>query len=166
MKIYITIIFVTLAVLARAQQLGISVGGVVGFSPNDFTIREAGFDFPSDIECESPLFLTVGSNDEWDKKTNPNRKWRIEVRKEDMNWNDAITLEIIRTGDGYWQQNNNSSHIENGTNYQVVNQLSNYFFEGKGLISDIPIQFRLSGFSIVNGANDYETNVVLTIYDN
>ena len=154
-----------LAVFAQAQQLGISVGGVVGFSANDFTISEAGFDFSSDIECESPLFVTVDSNDEWDKKTNPNRKWRVEVRKEDMNWNDAIKLEIIRTGNGYWQQNNSSSHIENGTNYQVISQLSNYFFGGRGLISDIPIRLRLSGFSIVNGADDYETNVVLTIYD-
>jgi len=151
---------------AKAQQLQLEVNGVATFDISNFNVSSAGSDFSSNIQSESAILLTVDSGDEWDNLNNPNRKWKIEVRRDDISWNDGIQLEIVRTGNGYWKNNKgNEGHIENGTNYQNIETNSSYFFGGKGLISDIPIQLRLSGFSIVYGANDYETNVVLTIYD-
>lgn len=165
-KSILTLGIIVLALLSKAQPMQLEVNGVAAFDRNSFTISEAGSDFASNIEVESDILLTVDSGDEWDKRNNPNRKWKIEVRREDISWDDKINLEIIRNGNGYWKNNKgNEGHIYNGTNYQSVNVNSSYFFGGKGLISDIPVHLRLSGFSIVNGANDYETNVVLTIYD-
>jgi len=161
-----TLILLTTALILKAQPMEIQLNGVAAFDQNNFTISEAGNDFSPNIEIESDILLTVDSSDEWDKKSNPDRKWKIEVRREDISWDEAINLEITRTGNGYWKNNkSNSGHIYNGTNYQSVNGNSSYFFGGQGLITDIPIHLRLSGFSIVNGANDYETNVILTIYD-
>ncbi len=166
MKNLLGITLVFLAFWANAQQMEIQLDGVAMFDGNNFMVSDAGSDFSSNIECESSLLLSINSGDEWDERNNPNRKWKIEVRKEDMNWKDAVKLEIVRKGNGMWQNNKgNSGHIYNGTNYQAIDNTSSYFFGGKGLITDIPIQLRLSGFSIANGANDYETNVILTIYD-
>jgi hypothetical protein len=43
--------------------------------------------------------------------------------------------------------------------------MSGYFFRGRGEIGDIPVNFRITGMSVVNGAQDFETKVIFTIYD-
>ncbi len=166
MRILILIGFLGCSFVLKAQVMEIMVDGSVEFDQNNFTISEAGTDFPNSIESESSLYLSVISGDDWDKKMNPNRKWKVEVRKEDLIWDEEIQLEIVRTGDGYGNQNkHNKSKIYNGTNYQKIGSISSYFFSGKGQITEVPIEVRLSGFSIVHGAKDYETNVILTVYD-
>ncbi|WP_167610040.1 hypothetical protein [Maribellus sediminis] len=151
--------------VVKAQELELQVEGMATFDAASFSIENAGADFNASVESESTLFVTVDSNDAWDKTNNPNRKWKVEVRKEDVSWDDAMQVEIVRSGNGYSKENNKSNHVNDGQNYQVVSANSSYFFRGKGLISEIPIQFRLSGISIVHGAGDFETNVMLTIYD-
>lgn len=165
MRATLTLLLFAVGFGSYAQQMEIQLGGMITFDQSAFTIQNAGSDFAPNIESEASFFVSITSGDEWDKKTNPNRKWKIEVRKEDLNWDNNIQLEIIRAGNGISQQNNNSNHVQNGNSYQTVREMPSYFFNGKGFVSDIPIQVRLSGFSIVNGANDYETNVILTIYD-
>lgn len=150
--------------LVNAQQMNVSVDGVASFDGTNFTISEAGEDFASTIESEASVFISVNSNDELDKKINPNQKWRIEIVKEDLMWDGDIQLEIIRTGDGYGN-GNNKNQIFDGTNYQLIDGISRYFFRGRGVVTEIPVQLRLSGFSVTLGAQDFETNVVLTIYD-
>jgi len=162
MKIVLVFGLMFLAMLAEAQEMYVRVEGVVAFDGSNFTINEAGEDFASSIESESSLVVSVDSNDEMDKSMNPNRKWRIDILKEDLIWEGDIQLEIIRTGDGYSE---NKNKIYDGTSYQVVDEISRYFFRGRGVISEIPIQLRLSGFSVTQGAQDFETNIVLTIYD-
>ncbi len=165
MRTFLTSLIVLAGMVASAQEMEIRVDGMVSFDGSSFSIDEAGSDFQSTIESESSLFLTITSGDEWDKKTNPNRKWKVEVRKEDISWNNEIGIEIVRKGDGWGLNDHKKSKLYNGTSYQTVRDISSYFFGGKGLVSEIPIQFRLSGFSIVQGAGDYETNIILTIYD-
>jgi len=156
--------FLFLGLLVKAQQMYVSVDGVVSFDGTDFTISEAGEDFASTIESDGSVNVSVNSDDELDKKVNPNQKWRIEVVKEDLIWDGDLNLEIIRTGDGYGQ-GNNKNQIFDGTTYQLVDGISRYFFRGRGVVTEIPVQLRLSGFSVTLGAQDFETNVVLTIYD-
>ena len=114
-----------------AQQMVIQLDGMINFDQSAFTISEAGSDFASNIESEASFFVTVTSGNEWDKKTNPNRKWKVEVKKEDLTWDNSIQLEIARTGDGNSQQGNKSK-IYNGNTYQTVSDFSNHFFNGKG----------------------------------
>ena len=162
--VFLLLILVGLGV--NGQQLEIRLDGMITFDQSAFTIQGAGFDFSPTIESEASFFVSVNSGDDWDKKTNPNRKWKIEVRKEDLRWDNNIQLEIVRTGNGIGEHDNNGNgHIHNGNSYQTITEISSYFFNGKGFISDVPIQFRVSGFSVTQGAGEFETNVVLTIYD-
>lgn len=156
--------FLFLALLAKAQQMNVSVDGVASFDGANFTISEAGEDFATTIESEASVFVSVSLDDELNKKVNPNQKWRIEIAKEDLIWESDVRLEIIRTGDGYGHSNNKNQIFE-GTVYQIVDGVSRYFFRGRGEVTEIPLQLKLSGFSVTQGAQDFETNVVLTIYD-
>ncbi|MCK3685529.1 hypothetical protein [Maribellus sp. YY47] len=163
MKYTLALAFLFLGLLVNAQPMTVTVDGEVSFDGANFTISEAGEDFAATLESESSVFVSVNSDDNWDKKNNPNQKWKIEVVKEDLVWNDIVQLEIVRTGQGYGDKNN---QISGGSSYQVVNNTSTFFFSGRGLVTDIPVQLRLSGLSVTLGAQDFETNVLLTIYDN
>ena len=163
MKVTSVLVFLLLGLLASAQQMEVRVDGAVSFDGATFAVTEAGEDFAFGVESESSLWISVDTNDYWDKKVNPNRKWWVEVVREDLTWNDDVRLEIVRTGDGYGQKNNHK--VYDGTTYQYIGENSWYFFRGRGIIYDIPIQLRLSGLSVTQGAQDFETNVILTIYD-
>lgn len=149
-----------------AQQMKIEIDGTLTFDDSAFTINDAGSDFSSSIESDATFYVSVSSGNQWDKRTNPNRQWKILVQREDLTWDSDIQLEIIRTGNGTWKNGKDmKSKISGGTTYNPVEKASSEFFSGKGAITNIPVQVKLSGFSIVQGANDFETNIVLTIYD-
>lgn len=160
------------------QGMQIDVQGSVVFNNSLFTISEAGEDFQANLTSEANTFISVVSGNYWDKKTNPNKKWRIEVNKTDVNWNDNLLLEIRRTGNGFASSSNNGNgngngqgngnkkgKVQDGTVFVPVNNNSTYFFKGRDFVTNIPIEFRVSGLSISMGARDFETDIVFTIYD-
>lgn len=161
------IVFLTIAFyFAQAQDMGVSLDGMVVFDEESITINDAGSDFAVTVESESSLYIAINFGNFWDKSFNPNSPWRIEVQKSDYNWNNNLVLETVRAGNGINSNNRNKPpKINDGTNYQTVNNLSGYFFSGRGEIEDIPINFRISGMSVVNGAQDFETKIIFTIYD-
>ena len=74
-------------------------------------------------------------------------------------------LEAARTGSGYNPDNNGNPNISDGESFQTITNNPTYFFRGKDQIAYIPFNLRLSGVSVTMGAQNYETNVVLTVYD-
>jgi len=148
-------------------QMILSVDGVASFDGVSFNINKAGEDFSSSIESESSVSVSVDFQNILESFFNPNKKWRMEVTKEDVIWNNNIVLEIKRAGDGSgsWLTNHGKTHLNGGENYQVVDGISRDFFNGKGGAYFVPLQLKLTGFSVTLGAQDFETNVVLTIYD-
>lgn len=149
-----------------AQQMGIDIAGATLFDESGLVINNAGEDYSSSLAMTSTFFMGIHSNNQWDNWGSTKRSWRIEVQKEDMNWDNNLKLEITRTGDGnWWYYFLFGSKIYGGQNYQTIENNSTYFFRGKGLLTDIPVQLRLSGVSVTQGAGDYETNIILTIYD-
>jgi hypothetical protein len=163
-KTIFTLIFLITALLAICQEMKIEVEGVTTFDNSNFTITEAGNDFPSSITSESSVYLSVVFADYWDKKIN-SKNWKIDIYKSDLNWNTDLNLEVKRTGDGQNAGNKGKVKIEGGESYNSISNTSYSFFSGMKEVNYIPISFRLSGFSITMGAGNYETNVVLTIYD-
>ena len=148
-----------------AQRVGVEVFGGTSFDMSNLVINDAGSDFSSAIAMESTVYLGISSASQWDNWGGTRRSWRINVRREDINWNNDLKLEIARAGDGsWWYFYFYGSIIYDGISYQTVANNSTYFFRGRGLLGDVPIRLRLSGFSLTQGANDYETNVVFTIY--
>lgn len=165
MKSLLTVVFAMAFYFAQTQDFEIALDGMVAFDEESITINDAGSDFSVTVLSESPLYVTISFGNYWDKIIYKNAPFRIEIQKSDYNWNNNLVLETIRSGNGINSSNRKKpSQIFDGTNYQTVNNMSGYFFRGKGEIEDIPVNFRIKGLSVVNGAQDFETNVIFTIY--
>ncbi len=163
-KIPSTIFFLLFFCAAWGQVLTVKIDGDITFPSTFYTINEAGEDFQSSAESQTSIFVSVLSNDYWDKNVK-NANWRIYLHKSDLNWNAGLTLEAKRTGTGNNVNNSGTTHIGDGDTFQAITDNPTYFFNGKGEIEAIPVEIKLSGFSITMGANDFETNVVLTVYE-
>lgn len=164
-KIQYSILFLLFINIAWGQELKISIEGDAKFDNSQFSIREAGEDFPSSVESGSSVYISVLYGNYWDKKSNPNKKWKINIHKSDLTWDTNLMLEAKRTGKGYNSKKNGNSKIYDGNNYQIATNTPTYFFSGKDEITDIPISFKIEGVSIIMGAKEVETNIVFTVYD-
>ncbi len=164
-KYLLTVLFFLPVSVVWSQTLAVTVEGNATFGNTLFAVNEAGEDFQGSVVTESPLNVSVLSGDYWDKKNNRNNKWRIFIYKTDLTWNPGLILEAARTGAGYNPDNNGSPNISDGESFQTITNNPTYFFLGKDQIAYIPVNLRLSGISVTMGAKNYETNVVLTVYD-
>lgn len=166
-KVLTTISFFIICIVSQGQDLHVSITGTATFDNANFSIGEAGEDFPSSIESGSTIFVSVVSNNFWDRRDNPNKKWKIYIHKTNFSWNRKLKLKIKRTGKGVKKSNkgNENPNIHGGNSFQRVTNNPTYFIEGKGQILQIPLNIKLSGSSIIMGAKNYETNIVLTVYD-
>ena len=165
-KLLLPIFFMIFAIGAAGQQLKIELEGSADFDNSNFSVSEAGENFPSSIESETSFFISVlYTDDNLNRKKNPNMKWNIKVFKTDLNWHNDLNLEARRTGNGQRIGNQGNPNIQDGESNQLINNTSTYFFQGKGEIVHIPVNFSLSGFSLTMGASTYETRVVFTVYD-
>jgi len=165
-KLLLPIFFMIFAIGAAGQQLKIELEGSATFDNSAFSVNEAGEDFPPAIENETSFFISVlYTDDNLNRKKNPNTKWNIKIFKTDLNWHNDLRLETRRTGNGQRIGNQGNTNIQDGESNQLINNTSTYFFQGKGEIVHIPVNFSLSGFSLTMGASTYETRVVFTVYD-
>lgn len=152
----------------RTQSLRVDITGNASFDNSAYSVTEAGEDFPSSIESETSLYMSVLYNTSWwGYVFYPDKQWRIFVHKSDINWDSDLTLSAQRTGTGsivnsWWAQ---PLFIRDGTNYQNITNNPVYFFRGRHGITNIPVEFRLSGASLTMGARQFETSIVFTVYD-
>lgn len=160
------IFFMIFAIGAAGQQLKIELEGNATFDNSNFSVSEAGEDFPSSIESETSFSISVlYTDDNLNRKKNPNTKWNIRVFKSDLNWHNNLKLEARRTGRGQNVGHPGNPNVQDGENNLTINNTPTYFFRGMGEIAYIPVTFNLSGFSLTMGASAYETRVVFTVYD-
>jgi len=84
--------------------------------------------------------------------------YRVEVRKDDVDWDSRLQLYIQRTGDGWlW-----SGWINGGTSYQLITDSNQLFFRGRRTVLGIPIQYQLRNVSVIIPAKTHSTTVVFT----
>lgn len=151
---------------ALGQQLKIELEGNATFDNSNLSVSEAGEDFPPSVESETSFFISVlYTDDNLNRKKNPNTKWNIRVFKSDLTWNNDLKLEARRTGRGQRVGHPGNPNVQDGDNYQNVTNTPTFFFRGMGEVVNIPVTFNLSGFSLTMGASTYETRVVFTVYD-
>jgi hypothetical protein len=154
------------AIGSSGQQLKIELEGNATFDNSNFSVDEAGEDFPSSIESETSFFISVlYTDDNLNRKKSPSTQWNIKVFKSDLTWNNDLRLETRRTGRGQRVGQPGNPNVHDGDNNQLITNTSTYFFRGKGEVAYIPVTFNLSGFSLTMGASTYETRVVFTVYD-
>jgi hypothetical protein len=161
----ILIFTVAMATNSFGQILKVEVDGEARFTSFQNYTLEAGNDFPSSIESESEVQISMVYNNLLDIRNNPNQKWRLTIQKSDLTWNPALNLEARRTGNGYKRNSSGNPTITDGMTWQVVTNNPVYFFRGRDEIIYIPIKLKVNGYSLTMGASDFETSIVLTVYD-
>ncbi|MFT5885818.1 MAG: hypothetical protein ACI9IP_002280 [Arcticibacterium sp.] len=118
------------------------------------TVTEAGNDYDSGFFLESTTNQTeVKINTSSGSGT---KTWVVSVSKLDVNWDSRFVLAAKRTGDG------TGSGLTLGTSYITLTNNNQIFFRGENNVNKIPIQYKLSGISVLIPSGDYSTNVVYT----
>ncbi|WP_297099464.1 hypothetical protein [uncultured Draconibacterium sp.] len=147
---------------SRAQGLQLSLTGMVTFNEVQINVSDPGEDIEAVITANSGVQLSVESLNYWEQK---NEKWRIYVHKTNVEWADDIKLEVRRQGDGDKLNKKGGGNVHDGSTFAEIKDNPTYFFRGMGLISNIPLDFRINELSLSLGANEFEADVVFTIYD-
>jgi len=160
-RIVILFAFIFFLKTGNAQEFKVSANGMVSFSETELVVGEAGNDINATLNSNT-IYLTIDSDYIWDMK---NERWSIYVNKSDIDWDDDIELNIIRTGSGVYTERNGTPYVKDGKSYQKITNNPSYFFHGKDKISNIPLEFQLEKMSLTMGARDFETDVIFTIYD-
>lgn len=90
-----------------------------------------------------------------------NYNWRVDVRKSDTDWNSNLKLYARRTGNGtpWWA----TGTISGGTSYLELTNSNKTFFSGSRTTLSIPVQFQITGVSVLLPAKTYSTTVVYTV---
>lgn len=149
MKTYILIATFLLTSVCFGQK--IKVNGKWKKTLKISDISDAGGDYNTFYESKSnQTKITVTKN--------PNYQYLyIDVHKEDEEWHPDLDLQIKRT--------NSKNNIFYGRGYQSITNYSSPFFEMYGNSKNIPIQYKITGLSVLLPATSYSTKIVFTIWD-
>lgn len=92
--------------------------------------------------------------------SNTSGQWRIDVRRVDADWPEALSLAIRRTSAG------TGGSVSGGTSYLTVDGLDRQFITGIGDVSGIKLQEKIGGVSVRIPPGLYATTLVFTITEN
>jgi hypothetical protein len=84
--------------------------------------------------------------------------WNLTVRRADSLWAPSLHLMVRRTGAG-----TGLGTVTAGLAYQEITATDAVFFSGTGNKATIPLQFQLTGVSVVVGLGSFATTIVYTI---
>lgn len=138
-------------------QIDITLTGNWVFSVSATDISEAGRDFTgTHLSAANQVLVDI-----FRTQGNSPFNWKVDVRKSDVDWVPSLQLFVRRTGDGYAP--NGSSSISGGITFQLLTNTNQAFFNGRRNYYDIPIQFQLSGVSVLLPSKTYSTTVMYTV---
>ncbi|AWV97396.1 hypothetical protein [Arcticibacterium luteifluviistationis] len=135
------------------------------------SVIEPGTDYASDFHIESEINQNTIDVSPLLSAIVPLFGWRISVSRNYENWHPALNLSVRRSGNGTGYaiirvlQSDINPSISGGNTYQVIPPApeSAEFFSGKAKYRDIPIQYKLSGLSVLIPTKTYSTDVTYTI---
>ena len=148
------IIFSLSSICLKAQAIS-AMGSWSVVVPSN-TISEAGNDYNMNLTSmtnQTMLDITVPLS-----TTN----WRVDVNKQDLFWNNSLTLWIRKTGDGVGVAGSSISPVGAIPFFQIAN-MGQSFFSGVKNYVGIPVQYEIRGLSVLIPASTYNTTVVYTI---
>lgn len=162
MKNLLFISFLAISNMVFGQGINITVTGhwtkIIAASD----ISEAGNDYPTSYASNTNQTLLTINPKNWNKTI------YVYVHKEDIAWNPALTLKVKRTSNG----TNGNTNINGGLIYQTITntQPPNYapstvipFFTCQGPFVNIPLQYEITGISVVLPAQSYSTTIMYTV---
>jgi len=144
---------------AYAQQISNTYTGDWSITVTSDQILDAGEDYPASYTSALDQSLITIKK----KPSSDLFPWRVDVRYDNVNWNDLLEIWIKRTSDGVLQTQ--GAYITGGNVFQLVYNSDNYFFEGAGTIKNISIQYQLSGISVLLPADNYSCSIYLTLIE-
>jgi hypothetical protein len=86
--------------------------------------------------------------------------WRIDVRRSDAAWNNALRLYVKRISDG-----SGSGSVTGGLSYAEITGSESQFFSGAGDRNGLSLSYELTGMSVAVAPNIYSTTVTFTVVD-
>jgi hypothetical protein len=161
-KKFILVIVITILSPNIYGQVYISVFGNPTFPSSHFFLSEAGNDFGNSVTSSSGSTISIATNNWWLNFTG-SFNWYTTVYKFDTNWDSNLELEVRRSGSGTGGSLRKNK-ITGGTNFTRVNNMPSNFFSGRAVRNDVPIEYRINGISVLIPADDYETTIYYTVY--
>jgi hypothetical protein len=156
-KITIFIACLLCSFVAKSQRISVNTGWSVSIPVG--TITEAGNDYSTSVS--SPISQTL-----IDFKTGGSSSYTINVQKVDIDWHPNLTVWVQRNGDGAGSGGQTVPMTGGTTFIQVTNTPQAFFFDASGAShnrNNVPIQYRILGYSVLLPVKTYTTTVVYTI---
>jgi hypothetical protein len=150
------IFFVLFQTIGYSQSITVTQGWTTAVASN--TITEAGLNYTGNVTSPNPqVYVSFTGFSSFSSYT-------VRVHKADVDWNSALTLQVRRRGNG---TGGSGGSINGSTNYVTLTNSPQVFYNGNvGLSSgrsSVPIQYRISGRTVLIPAKTYTTNIVYTI---
>ena len=127
-------------------------------------IIDAGLDYPSTYTSGKGKVRIDITDRKWRERIG--YYWSVDIQKSDIFWDDRIKIFVRRTSNGQAYSYTSFPHqINGGEVFQEVTDFNQYFFSGLRGHTNIKIQYKMEGVSVLIPAEKYETEVIYTITD-
>ncbi len=147
------IAFLAISNMAIGQGIDLTVTGNWAKNIAASDINEAGNDYPASYASNiNQTLLTI----------NPTSKGKtiyVYVKRNDIAWNANLNLKVKRTSNG----TNGNTNIAGGLSYQTITNIDANFFTCAGYHTFIPLQYEITGISVVLPVQSYSTEIMYTV---
>jgi hypothetical protein len=157
-KILVVLLPVLMGGMSAVGQVDITLSGSWNYNIASSALLEAGNDFSTTTyqSATNQVLLNITNS----PKPNRNFVWRIDVRKSDISWNANLILSARRTGNSIPLS---GGSITGGLAFQAITNSNQTFFSGRKSVSDIPIQYQITGASVLIPAQTFSTTIIYTV---
>lgn len=153
MKNLIFIAFLAISNMLFSQGIELTVTGNWAKDIAASDISEAGNDYPTSYASNTnQTLLTINPK-------NSNKLINVYVKRNDIAWNTNLNLKVMRTSNG----TNGNTNISDGLIYQTITNIDAYFFTCIGYHTFIPLQYEITGISVVLPVQSYSTEIMYTV---
>ncbi|MDO9265249.1 MAG: hypothetical protein Q7U02_14865 [Desulfosalsimonadaceae bacterium] len=155
MKILFWTAFLGLLFPAGTEAIDLSAsGGLMRIVNASHLVAGAGSNLHTTFDDSAATSLSIvdtsGSSDHW----------RIDVRRSDATWHNALGLYVKRISDG-----SGSGTVTGGLSHVEISGTEVEFFSGEGDRTGLFLSYELTGMSVAVSPNTYSTTVIFTIVD-
>ncbi len=149
----------------EAQTLITEVNGNWNYTIASNDLLEAGNDFSGTYTSNSNQVQIDIYKSGGNRQNRNFYNWTVSIEKSDISWNNSLIIYAQRTGDGtkYLNRPNYNPTITGGNNYIQISDIPQTFFSGSLSILDIPVQYQITGASVLIPADTYSTTIIYTV---
>ncbi|MFA9372315.1 MAG: hypothetical protein ACERIH_11455 [Labilibaculum antarcticum] len=159
--IYLILIIIILnSEYTQGQKIEIYSDWSLKVSSSD--ILDAGMDYPTNYMSKTgKIKFDITHNK---SKERNGYDWSISIQKSDLFWDNQLKIFARRTSDGFAYSNASYAHsVDGGEVFQEIEDFNQFFFSGLRGHTDMKIQYKLKGISVLIPAEKYETEIIYTI---